>query len=104
VRPADGGGRTLGAIAQLGERLDRTQEVAGSSPASSIASPAQAERLSGSLRDPSAMQEPRSAGALGAEFPYSLAARARYIASQAVQPLIVTLPEPPLKTILPQVR
>jgi hypothetical protein len=26
-----------GAIAQLGERLDRTQEVAGSSPASSIA-------------------------------------------------------------------
>jgi hypothetical protein len=25
----------LGAIAQLGERLDRTQEVAGSSPASS---------------------------------------------------------------------
>jgi hypothetical protein len=25
-----------GAIAQLGERLDRTQEVAGSSPASSI--------------------------------------------------------------------
>ena len=26
----------LGAIAQLGERLDRTQEVAGSSPASSI--------------------------------------------------------------------
>ena len=29
--------RPLGAIAQLGERLDRTQEVAGSSPASSIA-------------------------------------------------------------------
>src|SRR2546425_1178401 len=28
--------RTRGAIAQLGERLDRTQEVAGSSPASSI--------------------------------------------------------------------
>ena len=28
-----------GAIAQLGERLDRTQEVAGSSPASSIALP-----------------------------------------------------------------
>ena len=28
-----------GAIAQLGERLDRTQEVAGSSPASSIAQP-----------------------------------------------------------------
>jgi hypothetical protein len=28
-----------GAIAQLGERLDRTQEVAGSSPASSIGSP-----------------------------------------------------------------
>jgi hypothetical protein len=28
--------RPLGAIAQLGERLDRTQEVAGSSPASSI--------------------------------------------------------------------
>ncbi len=27
----------LGAIAQLEERLDRTQEVAGSSPASSIA-------------------------------------------------------------------
>jgi hypothetical protein len=27
---------TRGAIAQLGERLDRTQEVAGSSPASSI--------------------------------------------------------------------
>ena len=34
------GGATLsrrGAIAQLGERLDRTQEVAGSSPASSTA-------------------------------------------------------------------
>jgi hypothetical protein len=30
----------LGAIAQLGERLDRTQEVAGSSPASSIIEPA----------------------------------------------------------------
>ena len=29
-----------GAIAQLGERLDRTQEVAGSSPASSIGEPA----------------------------------------------------------------
>src|SRR5215210_2669385 len=29
-------GLTLGAIAQLEERLDRTQEVAGSSPASSI--------------------------------------------------------------------
>ena len=29
----------LGAIAQLGERLDRTQEVAGSSPASSISKP-----------------------------------------------------------------
>jgi hypothetical protein len=29
-----------GAIAQLGERLDRTQEVAGSSPASSIKTPA----------------------------------------------------------------
>jgi hypothetical protein len=29
--------RLPGAIAQLGERLDRTQEVAGSSPASSIA-------------------------------------------------------------------
>jgi hypothetical protein len=28
--------RDRGAIAQLGERLDRTQEVAGSSPASSI--------------------------------------------------------------------
>jgi hypothetical protein len=28
---------SLGAIAQLGERLDRTQEVAGSSPASSMA-------------------------------------------------------------------
>ena len=28
--------RRRGAIAQLGERLDRTQEVAGSSPASSI--------------------------------------------------------------------
>jgi hypothetical protein len=28
-----------GAIAQLGERLDRTQEVAGSSPASSIRKP-----------------------------------------------------------------
>src|SRR5438105_1244873 len=28
--------RVHGAIAQLGERLDRTQEVAGSSPASSI--------------------------------------------------------------------
>jgi hypothetical protein len=28
--------RALGAIAQLEERLDRTQEVAGSSPASSI--------------------------------------------------------------------
>ena len=28
--------RVRGAIAQLGERLDRTQEVAGSSPASSI--------------------------------------------------------------------
>jgi hypothetical protein len=38
VRPV--GGRLhfadRGAIAQLGERLDRTQEVAGSSPASSI--------------------------------------------------------------------
>ena len=30
------GTQTYGAIAQLGERLDRTQEVAGSSPASSI--------------------------------------------------------------------
>ena len=30
----------LGAIAQLGERLDRTQEVAGSSPASSTLEPA----------------------------------------------------------------
>src|SRR5204863_5568434 len=29
----------LGAIAQLGERLDRTQEVGGSSPPSSIAKP-----------------------------------------------------------------
>ena len=29
----------LGAIAQLGERLDRTQEVAGSSPASSMVEP-----------------------------------------------------------------
>jgi hypothetical protein len=29
-----------GAIAQLGERLDRTQEAAGSSPASSIKIPA----------------------------------------------------------------
>ena len=31
-----GSTRARGAIAQLGERLDRTQEVAGSSPASSI--------------------------------------------------------------------
>jgi hypothetical protein len=31
--------RVHGAIAQLGERLDRTQEVAGSSPASSIIPP-----------------------------------------------------------------
>jgi hypothetical protein len=30
-----------GAIAQLGERLDRTQEVAGSSPASSTCEPPQ---------------------------------------------------------------
>lgn len=29
----------LGAIAQLGERLDRTQKVAGSSPASSTSNP-----------------------------------------------------------------
>ena len=34
IRPPATAGR--GAIAQLGERLDRTQEVAGSSPASSI--------------------------------------------------------------------
>src|ERR671914_808559 len=34
LTPPEGGHR--GAIAQLGERLDRTQEVAGSSPASSI--------------------------------------------------------------------
>jgi hypothetical protein len=38
-RVSSGTARTLafrlGAIAQLGERLDRTQEVAGSSPASS---------------------------------------------------------------------
>ena len=33
-----------GAIAQLGERLDRTQEVAGSSPASSISRRAHARR------------------------------------------------------------
>jgi hypothetical protein len=32
----DSSGVHHGAIAQLGERLDRTQEVAGSSPASSI--------------------------------------------------------------------
>jgi hypothetical protein len=36
-----------GAIAQLGERLDRTQEVAGSSPASSI--PAEIPSVSGFL-------------------------------------------------------
>ncbi|MEA2168274.1 MAG: hypothetical protein QOF76_1574, partial [Solirubrobacteraceae bacterium] len=35
----------LGAIAQLGERLDRTQEVGGSSPPSSIRR--EAERSSG---------------------------------------------------------
>src|SRR2546427_2176759 len=34
-----------GAIAQLGERLDRTQEVAGSSPASSIEVPGNARVL-----------------------------------------------------------
>src|SRR5215213_12008624 len=34
--PATIGTARRGAIAQLGERLDRTQEVAGSSPASSI--------------------------------------------------------------------
>ncbi len=46
VRPRHGDGRAHGAIAQLGERLDRTQEVAGSSPASSIGrSPAQAGLL-----------------------------------------------------------
>ena len=33
----ESGGR--GAIAQLGERLDRTQEVSGSNPLSSITSP-----------------------------------------------------------------
>ena len=40
-RPA-GTIRAHGAIAQLGERLDRTQEVSGSSPLSSIAAPASA--------------------------------------------------------------
>jgi hypothetical protein len=36
---------THGAIAQLGERLDRTQEVGGSSPPSSIPKPAANRRV-----------------------------------------------------------
>src|SRR5829696_3025234 len=43
--------RGRGAIAQLGERLDRTQEVGGSSPPSSIpGTPAQAGGFSFGLR------------------------------------------------------
>src|SRR3954447_7778506 len=44
-RPATMRASTPGAIAQLGERLDRTQEVGGSSPPSSI-------RLWSALPDP----------------------------------------------------
>src|SRR4051794_20254891 len=41
--------RPLGAIAQLGERLDRTQEVGGSSPPSSIPRKPVVEPKAGSL-------------------------------------------------------
>jgi hypothetical protein len=55
-----------GAIAQLGERLDRTQEVAGSSPASSMKKKALHEGL---FRSASSVENPNeervAVGALG---------------------------------------
>ncbi len=59
--PLDGGYTPpRGAIAQLGERLDRTQEVAGSSPASSIAEPAGNGGFPLSRRSPSSARETES--------------------------------------------
>jgi hypothetical protein len=49
--PSPSAKRALGAIAQLEERLDRTQEVAGSSPASSIRSSCKSACLQEDLLD-----------------------------------------------------